>query len=845
MYRNNRIRDFKSILKCQQSTSSKSNENIENDKKLAENVEESTLRSTTSILNLLKKPKENDKRIQKEYDEINTDENKDKGTDKDTVSNVNNSVAITEKMTFNVVIAKQSTRKHKKWEDDGILEVSGKRATLKDTEGNVIHTTTVNPTTLEEGFRMYMGNKEIEIVDRVLCKKSLPDESSKETIPEPPKKKLKSSNVKPFVPFNSLQQGLKLTHNPLIMPPMYTSKNWAENEISKDEKEVSVDACLVNVLRQHQRYGIIFLYECIMGIKTSNYYGAILADEMGLGKTLQCITLVWTLLKKGPYGSPVLKTVLIVTPSSLCNNWNKEFKHWLGFHRLCPYVVNAKNKLKDFKKQARNSVVIISYDMLIRCEEEIEQINFDLIICDEGHRLKNNEIKAAKLLSNINCKRRILLTGTPIQNDLQEFFALVNFVNPGILGSNNEFKNYYENPIVASKCPHAAYSVASLGTERATELHEKTKSFILRRAQDTINKYLPSKHELVVFCRLSDEQEKLYSLVTDTWFNKSVLPNSNVPHLTVITTLKKICNHPKLFYNEKNEFWNNSAINLNGTTNICKYTSREQYCGKISVVQTLMKNLKNTDEKLVLISYYTQTLDLLETVCSTEGLHFLRLDGSTPATTRSKIIEQFNSKNHNSKIFLLSAKAGGVGLNLFGASRLILFDSDWNPASDSQAMARIWRDGQKKDVYILRLLTTGTIEEKIFQRQVSKAGLSETVVDSNCFDSLKLSMNELKDLFTLTTGTNCLTHDLMQCSCNDCNKTEKVPQKLQEENDREYQLLLQSEVSNSNLTINQLSKWEHYQQPVPDKILKESMLLEIYDKITFIMKNSIINQTNK
>ncbi|XP_029033469.1 DNA repair and recombination protein RAD54B-like isoform X1 [Osmia bicornis bicornis] len=816
MYRNSRIRDFKSILKHQQSTGTKSKENVENDNKLPENTGQTSVRSTSKILNLLKKPEKSCTTIQKENDVINTNK------DKDNVANVENSATPAEKMVFNVVIGKQSTRKHKKWEDDGILEVKGKHAILKDTEDNVIHTSVVNPKILVEGFRMYMGNKEIEIVDKVLCTKSILNEVPKETIPEPPKKKFKSTNSGPYIPFNLLQQGLKLIYDPLVMPAIYASKSWMEDETPENEIEVSVDACLVNVLRPHQRHGIIFLYECIMGLKTCNYYGAILADEMGLGKTLQCITLIWTLLKKGPYGKPILKNVLIVTPSSLCNNWNKEFKHWLGFHRLCPYVVNAKNKPKDFKKQARNSVIIISYDMLIRCEEELEQINFDLIVCDEGHRLKNNDIKAAKILNNINCKRRILLTGTPIQNDLQEFFALVNFVNPSILGSNYDFKNYYENPIVASRCPHAPDSVVSLGTERASELHEKTKCFILRRTQEIINKYLPSKHELIVFCRLSKEQEKLYSLVTDTWFNKSILPNNNIPHLTVITTLKKICNHPKLFYNDKNEFLHNDLKNLSRTPNINNYTnmSKTEYCGKISLVHTLMKNLKNTDEKLVLISYFTQTLDILETVCNTEGLHFLRLDGSTPVTTRSKIIERFNSKNDNNKIFLLSAKAGGVGLNLFGASRLILFDSDWNPASDSQAMARIWRDGQKKDVYILRLLTAGTIEEKIFQRQISKAGLSETVVDSNSFASLKLSMTELKDLFTLTTDTNCLTHDLMECSCNGCNKVEKAPQMLHQDNEREYQFFLNSKAPLPNLTINQLSKWEHYQQPVPNKILQ-------------------------
>lgn len=247
-------------------------------------------------------------------------------------------------------------------------------------------------------------------------------------------------------------------------------------------------------------------------------------------------------------------------------------------------------------------------------------------------------------MSNLNCKRRILLTGTPVQNDLQEFFALIDFVNPAILGNNSEFKNYYEKPIVASQCPNASCHIISLGTERANELHEKTKCFILRRTQEIINKYLPSKHELVIFCRLSDEQEDLYSRITNLWFNKSVLPNNNIPHLTLITALKKICNHPDLFYNEKNDL----CLNKVSIKNI----TRKGYYGKISIVQTLIRNLKKTNEKLVLISYYMQTLDLLERICNMECLQFLRLDGNTTNSTRSKIIEQFNSANDNNSKYI-------------------------------------------------------------------------------------------------------------------------------------------------------------------------------------------------
>ncbi|XP_076474831.1 DNA repair and recombination protein RAD54B isoform X3 [Bombus vancouverensis nearcticus] len=722
MYRNNLNKNFKSTLKYQQPVCAKSEKSLENANVLTENSEQTFIRSTKKILNLFKKPIINHKEEKREGNASIKRKENNATIVKEGLSIITDSnTAI-----FNVVIGKKSTRKHKRWENDGTLEVTGKHAVLKDIEGSVIHKTTINPEVLIEGFRMYIDNKEIEIIDRATSK-YMSNKSILEKVSEPPIKKLKTSSSNPYLPLKPLYKELKLRCCPLVMPSVNISKSWVNHDMSENETEVFVDTCLVNVLRPHQRHGIVFLYECIMGLKVSNHFGAILADEMGLGKTLQCITIIWTLLKKGPYGYPILKYILIVTPSCLCNNWNKEFKQWLGFHRISPYVVNAKNKAKDFKKHIRNSVMIISYDLLTRCEQEVKEIPFNLIICDEGHRLKNNDIKVAKILYNLKCKRRILLTGTPIQNNLQEFFTLIDFVNPTILGSNSEFKNYYEKPIVASQCPTAPDHVVSLGTERANELREKTKCFILRRTQETINKYLPSKHELIVFCRLSIEQQDLYSQVTDSWFNKS-LSDNNIPHLTVITALKKICNHPELFYNEKTE------------------------------------------------------------------------------------------------LFCIDSK-------------------DWNPASDSQAMARIWRDGQKKDVYILRLLTTGTIEEKIFQRQISKASLNETVVDLNPSSSFKLSMSELKDLFTLTANTNCLTHDLMNCSCNGYKKSEETSEKLHQKDATSYQFLGDKTLK-SNFTINQLLKWEHYQQPISDKIIQEIMLSEVSENITFIFKNSVVNRTD-
>lgn len=248
----------------------------------------------------------------------------------------------------------------------------------------------------------------------------------------------------------------------------------------------------------------------------------------------------------------------------------------------------------------------------------------------------------------MECKRRIILTGTPIQNDLKEFYALVDFVNPGVLGTPVEYKSYYEDPIVASQCSRADEEILSLGNERATELHERTKVFILRRTQETINKYLPCKHEIVLFCCLSDKQQYLYTRIIDAWFDNICIDKSN-NHLSVITALKKVCNHPNLLINE-NE--NTLQDILPNATQIKRDETFTDYCGKITIVRTLMRNLKKTDEKLVLVSYYTRTLDLLETICNMERLKFLRLDGSTSSSTRSKVIEQFNMRaTDDSKFF--------------------------------------------------------------------------------------------------------------------------------------------------------------------------------------------------
>ncbi|XP_030847505.1 DNA repair and recombination protein RAD54B isoform X1 [Strongylocentrotus purpuratus] len=659
----------------------------------------------------------------------------------------------------------------------------------------------------------------------------------------------------------------------LVMPRPPSSHQWQNNQRNDSIVDVVVDPHLVSKLRPHQQKGVIFLYECIMGLRQYEGCGAILADEMGLGKTLQCITLVWTLFKQGPYGGkPIIKRVLIVTPGSLVKNWCREFRKWLGSERISVFPVSSDKKVEEFKKSPLFPVMVISYEMMVRYADDIRGITFDLVVCDEGHRLKNSTIKTASLLSSLAVRRRILLTGTPIQNDLQEFYSIVEFCNPGVLGTSGSFHRVYEEPILRSNQPSATKEEKTLGAARATELSRLTSLFVLRRTQEINNKYLPPKVETVVFCKPSALQLRLYQHLLRSPLIRSCLSrgyassaSAGSPHLVCIGALKKLCNDPSLLYQASRKA-DEEGKRRGGESWLLDHDDEEEslykgllpiyppeytegrpllaHCGKLCVLSEMLRAMHadpTRRERLVLVSNYTQTLDILQALCSIEGYQFCRLDGSTPTAKRQSIVEHFNSSYAKETIFLLSSKAGGVGLNLIGASRLLLYDIDWNPANDLQAMARVWRDGQKKTVYIYRLITAGTIEEKIYQRQISKQSLSGAVVDAKGQSgSVKFSLEDLRDLFTLHEGSSCITHDMLSCDCTDTNgpsSNVKAPGDVQKGPQRPCQLgKLKPTVLKKNLSMGDLNEWQHYLAPLPEDF-QDEYLLEAKDGITFVFQN--------
>lgn len=572
----------------------------------------------------------------------------------------------------------------------------------------------------------------------------------------------------------------------LYSPPAMTADEWLRCDKTKIKVHVVVDPNLSDKLRPHQREGVKFMYDSVTGVLIPDMFGCIMADGMGLGKTFQCITLMQTLLEQGPECEPLIENAILAVPSSLVRNWANEIKKWLG-DKLNSLVIDngtkaeidknieyfMKPSVSRFRKRPY-PVLIISYETLRMHDYALKGGEVGLLMCDEGHRLKNKDNQTYQSLKQINCRRRVLLSGTPIQNDLLEYFSLIDFVNPGILGTNSEFKKRFENPIVRGRDASSTDAERQKGIERQRELVSIVEKCMIRRTSDILNQYLPQKHEIVVCCGFTQLQKFLYKQFINS---KSVIDTIRASadsvvskkddgraSLKAINFLKKLCNHPCLVQDSVTA----GDFGMKNLENEIKQqiSSKEihpQLSGKLMFLDMLLAQIKSTSsDKVVLVSNYTQSMDMFEKLCRKRGYKFQRLDGSMTVKKRAKIVESFNDPASTDFIFMLSSKAGGCGLNLIGANRLVMFDPDWNPANDAQAMARCWRDGQKKTCYSYRLLGTGSIEEKIFQRQLSKKALSDSIVDNDEAAINHFSREDLKQLFRLEEGSS-HTHTGLNC----------------------------------------------------------------------------------
>ncbi|KAJ5224349.1 DNA repair protein rhp54 [Penicillium citrinum] len=571
----------------------------------------------------------------------------------------------------------------------------------------------------------------------------------------------------------------QLLDEPLVHKSLADILGLKKKVEDRPKVPVVIDPRLAKVLRPHQVEGVKFLYRCTTGLVDKNANGCIMADGMGLGKTLQCISLMWTLLKQDPEaGKTTIQKCVIACPSSLVGNWANELGKWLGKDATTPFAIDGKASKAELTLQVKQwaiasgrgivrPVLIVSYETLRMYVDCLKDHPIGLLLCDEGHRLKNKESLTWTALNSLNVSRRVILSGTPIQNDLSEYFALLHFANPNLLGSQNEFRKRFELPILRGRDAAGTEEEKKKGDERLLELSNIVNKFIIRRSNDILSKYLPLKYEHVVFCNMAPFQLDLYNHFIQSPEIRSLLRGKGSQPLKAIGILKKLCNHPDLL---------DLANDLPG----CEHTFPDDftppeargrdrevkswYSGKMMVLDRMLARIRqDTNDKIVLISNYTQTLDLFERLCRTRAYGCLRLDGTMNIKKRSKLVDKFNDPEGPEFVFLLSSKAGGCGLNLIGANRLVLFDPDWNPAADQQALARVWRDGQKKDCFVYRFIATGSIEEKIFQRQSHKQSLSSCVVDSAEDVERHFSLESLRELFQFKPETRSDTHDTFKC----------------------------------------------------------------------------------
>lgn len=468
-----------------------------------------------------------------------------------------------------------------------------------------------------------------------------------------------------------------------------------------------IDPKHLKILKPHQVEGVEFLMSCLTRsqlVEDALPSGAILADDVGTGKTLIGIITMFTLTRH------FNKKGIIVCPSSLILNWKNEIKKWFPESLYYSAVFVLSNHQSDqlvyqfiHSSPESRPLLIISYDLFRSFAEALNTLtNLDYLLCDEGHRLKNAYgTKTIDALNSCVATKRIIMTGTPIQNNLEELYAIVQFVCPFYLGSLEEFRAKY---------------IASQGTQ-VDELKGKLSCILLRRSKDSIlSSQLPPRHEFIIRCPMLFESEKsAYIRAADESLEMIANGECQASVLPKLMELRMLCTLPPGGADDDNF----AGIST-----------------KFKVLMTLIgTSCREGNSKIVIVSGFTAVLDAIQKYLRKQRCTCFRIDGSVSLDRRDKIVKAFNSPTNPIQILLLSAKAGGVGLTLTGANHICLMEPDWNPSVDTQAAGRVWRQGQSKTVYIYRIVMNGTVEESMIQRQSTKKRLGAVIGDAPIEDA--------------------------------------------------------------------------------------------------------------
>ena len=470
-------------------------------------------------------------------------------------------------------------------------------------------------------------------------------------------------------------------------------------------------------LRPYQQQGLAWLQ-----FLAQTEHGGVLADDMGLGKTAQ--TLAHILMEKQA-GHLTERPVLIVAPTSLMYNWQKETEKFTP--ELSVLLLHGANRHDDFDKIKQHDIVLTTYPLVVRDKELLKTHQFHQIILDEAQNIKNPHSKSAQVLRSLTAKHRLCLTGTPMENHLGELWSLFYFLMPGFLGSQDVFNKHYRHPIEKKADQH-----------KRQKLVNRIKPFMLRRLKPDVAKELPPKTTIEVNIDMNDEQSKLYEAVRATMQDsiKQIIAQqgfkrSQIQILDALLKLRQVCCHPSLL-NLDSLPKGKSAVK-----------SKAMHSAKLDYLIQTVTDMVAEGRKVLIFSQFTSMLALIEQRLQSENIGFSKLTGKTKK--RSEAIEAFQSGQV--PVFLISLKAGGVGLNLTTADTVIHYDPWWNPAAEDQASDRAWRIGQDKPVFVYKLITNQSIEEKILDMQKNKAELAQSILSTDHEGDVKLSEEELLGLF--------------------------------------------------------------------------------------------------
>lgn len=462
----------------------------------------------------------------------------------------------------------------------------------------------------------------------------------------------------------------------------------------------------------------------------NNKLNGILADEMGLGKTIQSISLVTYLIeKKGE------DKFLVIVPLSTITNWTIEFEKWAPTVKMIVYKGSPQQR-KDLQFEVRTGnfqVLLTTYEYVIRERPLLARFNYSHMIIDEGHRMKNAQSKLSITLKQYyRTKNRLILTGTPLQNNLPELWALLNFVLPKIFNSVKSFDEWFNTPFANTGSQEKIELTEEESLLVIRRLHKVLRPFLLRRLKKDVEKDLPDKVEKVLKCNLSGLQHVMYQQMikhnalflgsqTSGTNNKSGIKGLN----NKIMQLRKICNHPFVF-DEVEDVMNESRL----SNDFLWRTS-----GKFELLDRILPKFKATGHRVLIFFQMTSVMNIFEDYLRLRDMKYMRLDGSTKAEDRQDMLKSFNHPESEFFCFLLSTRAGGLGLNLQSADTVIIFDTDWNPHQDLQAQDRAHRIGQKNEVRILRLITNDSVEEVILERAHQKLDIDGKVIQAGKFDN--------------------------------------------------------------------------------------------------------------